>query len=408
MRIGIDASRAFLKDRTGIEEYSYQVIKHLTHEIKNDQVILYIRKNQSASRRIDFEIPKTWEIKTINFYYLWTQLGLSLEMLLHPVDVLFIPAHTVPCIHPKNTIVTIHGLEYEFCPEAYSFLERMYMRCSIKNSCQWAKKIIAVSENTKKDLIKLYKVPEGKIEVIYEGIPACHSERSEESRKNIDNINGAGSFPAAAGQDDSDKYLLFIGRLEERKNVVGIIKAFEILKEQYKIPHKLILAGKSGFGYEKIKSEIANVNCTKDIIELGFVDEEKKQELLKNTDVFVFPSFYEGFGLPILEAQNAGVPVVASNNSSMPEITGCHSDPPAGGEESQNITGSFVNTQDDTCSALLVNPNNAEEIADAIYKLISDENLKNAIIEKGKKNVTRFSWDKCAKEIVKILWIIQK
>ena len=370
MIIGIDASRAFLKDRTGIEEYSYQVIRHLTHEIENDQVVLYIRKNQ----KVDFGIPKTWKIKTIHFYYLWTQIGLSLEMFFHPVEVLFIPAHTVPCIHPANTIVTVHGLEYEFCSEAYSFLEIIYMRCSIKNSCRWAKTIIAVSENTKKDLIKLYKAPEEKIKVIYEG----YTENDKLPMTN-DKSNPNDQFPISDTKYEirDTKYLLFVGRLEERKNVVGIIKAFEILKEQYKISHKLFLAGKPGFGYEKIKSEIANVNCTKDIIELGFVGEEKKQELLKNADVFVFPSFYEGFGLPIIEAQSAGVPVVASNVSSIPEV--------ADG------------------SALLVNPNNAEEIADAIYKLISDENFRNEIIKKGHVNVQRFSWEKCGKEIAKLL-----
>ena len=240
----------------------------------------------------------------------------------------------------------------------------MYMRCSIKNSCQWAKTIIAVSKNTKKDLLKLYKVPEEKISVIYEGY-------ADSSKFQIPN------FKSNPNDQISKPYLLFIGRLEERKNVVGIIKAFEILKEQYKISHKLILAGKSGFGYEKIKSQMLNVNCSKDIIELGFVNEEEKWKLLKNTDVFIFPTLYEGFGLPILEAQSANVPVVASNNSSIPEVT--------------------------NGSVLLVNPNNAEEIADAIYKLISDESLRNAIIEKGKKNITRFSWDECAKEIVKIL-----
>jgi glycosyltransferase involved in cell wall biosynthesis len=366
MLLGIDASRAFLKDRTGIEEYSYQVIKHLIKEIKDDQVVLYIRNDQ----KVDFELPKNWKVKTINFYYLWTQLGLSLEMFFNPVDVLFIPAHTVPFIHPENTIVTIHGLEYEFCPQAYSFLERIYMRCSIKNSCRWAKKIIAVSENTKKDLIKLYKVSEEKIEVIYEGY-SCNDKFPMTNDK---------SSPNDQFQILNTKYLLFIGRLEERKNIVGIIKAFEILKEQYKIPHKLFLAGKPGFGYEKIKNEINNVNCTKDIQELGFVNDSEKAELLKNADVFLFPSFYEGFGLPILEAQNAGVPVVSSNVSSIPEV--------ANG------------------SAILADPNKAEEIADAVYKLISDENLKNDIIKKGRKNSESFSWVKCSKEIVKILWTI--
>jgi len=374
MKIGIDGSRAFIKNRTGIEEYSYQVIKHLVNELSEHEIILYVRKNQ----KIDFILPKTWKIKTIYFYYLWTQLGLSLEMLFRPVDVLFIPAHTVPCIHPVNTIVTIHGLEYEFCPEAYSFLERIYMSCSIKNSCKWAKKIIAVSENTKKDLMKLYNVAEEKIKVIYEGYNAdANFQFPISNLQSNPNFQNSNLEINSKFKIQNSKFLLFIGRLEERKNVVNIIDAFEILKEQYKIPHKLILAGNSGFGYNKIKDRITNSNCCKDVVELGYISEEEKWELLKNADVFVFPSFYEGFGLPILEAQNSNVPVVSSNISSIPEV--------ADG------------------SALLVDPNNAEEIADAIYKLISDENFRNEIIKKGQVNVQRFSWEKCGKKIAELL-----
>ena len=379
MRIGIDGSRAFIKNRTGIEEYSYQVIKHLAYrqtglvsELSEHEIILYVRKDQ----KIDFILPKNWKVKIICFYYLWTQLGLSLEMLLHPVDALFIPAHTVPCIHPVNTIVTIHGLEYELCPEAYSFLERIYMSCSIKNSCKWASSIIAVSNNTKLDLMRLYKVDSKKIQVIYE---SCNNNfqfpiSNFQSNPNVQNSN---LEIDSKFKIQNSKFLLFIGRLEERKNVINIVNAFEILKEQYKIPYKLILAGKAGFGYEKIKDRIIDSNCCKDIVELGYISEEKKWELLKNADVFIFPSFYEGFGLPILEAQSAGVPVVSSNVSAIPEV--------ADG------------------SALLVDPNNAEEIADAIYKLISDENFRNEIIKKGQMNIQRFSWEKCAREIENLL-----
>jgi len=178
MNIGIDASRAFLQNRTGIEEYSYRVIKNLKDKLNGHQVLLYVRKNQ----KVDFDIPENWNIKIINCPRLWTQIGLAWEMLWHPVDVLFVPAHTVPFIHPKHTAVTIHGLEYEFVPQGYSRWARFYMRWTIRKSCQWASEIIAVSENTKKDLMKLYGVDEKKINVIYEGYDV---EKSQISNQNL-------------------------------------------------------------------------------------------------------------------------------------------------------------------------------------------------------------------------------
>ena len=144
------------------------------------------------------------------------------------------------------------------------------------------------------------------------------------------------------------------------------------MKEKYNINHKLILAGKFGFGGEKIKDKINQSKYKDDIILPGYISDEEKFYLLKNADVFLFPTFYEGFGLPILEAQSVRTPVVTSNISSMPEV--------ADG------------------SAVLVDPNSPEEIAEAAYKLISDESWKNDIIEKGLENVKRFSWEKCAEE----------
>jgi glycosyltransferase involved in cell wall biosynthesis len=363
MKIGIDASRAFVKNRTGIEEYSYQVIKHLIPVLKNDQVVLYIKKSQKSKVKSQ-NFPDNWKLKVIRFPYLWTQIGLSLELLLHQINVLFVPAHVVPVIHSKNTVVTIHGLEYEFCPRAYSIFARFYMRWSIKKSCQWARKIIAVSENTKKDLIKLYKVSENKIEVVHEGI---NQHQNSNIKAQVGNTKCEIKKP----------YLLFIGRLEERKNIVGIIRTFEILKGQYKIPHELVLAGNFGYGKEKIIEEIKNINYANDILIPGYVNEEEKWKLLKNADVFLFPTFYEGFGLPILEAQSIGVPVVASNNSSIPEVA--------------------------DNSALLINPKNPFEIAEAAYILISDYNFRNDMINKGYENVKRFSWEKCAEEIANTL-----
>lgn len=366
MKIGIDASRAFTGNRTGIEEYSYQVIKHLRGKFKNDSVFLYVREKH----KIDFDLPRNWKAKVISFPYLWTQLGLSLELLFHPIDVLFVPAHTVPMIHPRKTFVAIHGLEYEMVPESYSLWERLYMRWSIKLSCRWAKKIIAVSKNTKKDLMRLYKIPEKKIEVIYEGI-----ENSSNSQNTL--IWPSATFSCVEKGIFSKPYLLFIGRLEKRKNIEGMVDAFEILKEKYKIPHKLILAGKPGYGYNSFEFKVSDLKSKKDIIETGFVTEEEKISLLKNADIFLFPTFYEGFGLPVLEAQGVGVPVVASNISSIPEVAGV--------------------------GAAYCDPLEVLSIVDSTYCLIKDKDFKDDIIEKGRENIKRFSWEKCASQIADML-----
>jgi glycosyltransferase involved in cell wall biosynthesis len=374
MVVGIDASRAFQKSRTGIEEYSYQVIRHLREPLKNESVVLFCNpavngRPDPASSGADFELPEKWRIKNLRAPIFWTQIRLSLEMLFGRPDALFVPAHTVPFIHPANTIVTIHGLEYEFCPKAYSFFERLYMRWSIRKSCKWAKKIIAVSKNTKRDLMTLYGVPEEKIEVVYEGIsPKARLFPSKSSALGIPQSQAL------------SKFLLFVGRLEERKNIIGIIDAFEILKEKRNLPHKLVLAGKFGYGGESIKYKVESSKYKDDIVLPGYVSDEEKWQLLENADVFLFPTLYEGFGLPILEAQAAGTPVVTSNISSMPEIAG-------GG-------------------AILVDPKDPSAIAEATHKLVADESRKNDIIEKGRENVKRFSWEKCAEEMAQVLMVM--
>ena len=360
MTIGIDASRAFVKTKTGIEEYAYRVIKHLRDCLGDQPVVLYLDPRVNEKKYIDFELPQNWKVKFLRAPIFWTQARLSLEMLFRPVDVLFVPAHTVPLIHPKNTIVTIHGLEYEFCPKAYSLFERLYMRWSIRNSCRCARRIITVSENTKNDLIKLYRISGDKIDVIYEG---CSNDNFK-SNLNDKILN-------------YKNYFLFIGRLEDRKNISGIVEAFEILKEKHKIPHKLILVGKFGFGGEKIKGKIDSSACKSDMILTGYVSDEDKFYLLANADVFLFPTFYEGFGLPILEAQSVGTPVITSDVSSMPEVA--------------------------DHSAVLVDPKDVNAIAEAAHKLISDESYKNDIIQKGLENVKRFSWEKCAREVADII-----
>ena len=258
--------------------------------------------------------------------------------------------------------MTVHGLEYEMAQRSYGFWERLYMRYSIRYSCYKADTVIAVSQNTKADIIKLYGVLSEKIEVIYEGFVSSAATHSLQQIS--DDANSQRLSP----------YLLFIGRLEERKNVARIIDAFEALKKQYHIPHVLFLVGKPGYGYDNIQCKIQNSKFKNEIRELGYVTQEAKQDLLSHAALFIFPSLYEGFGLPVLEAQTYSVPVVTSRLSSLPEV---------GGE-----------------AAFYVDPYSIEDITRTLHQVLSlTPEEKRELKEKMETNLKRFSWEKCAKAI---------
>jgi glycosyltransferase involved in cell wall biosynthesis len=333
MIIGINATAAFIKPQTGVEKYTYQLIKHLTMAPEH-RFLLYTPFGEIS-------LPDNFEVRKLKWGLpMWTQIRLSWEMAWRKPDVLFIPVHVLPLVHPRS-VVAIHGLEYEYFPEMYPKKHLMYLRWSTRYALKNASRIIAVSENTKKDLVELYNGNPEKIFVVHHGVDK-----------------------PLEGESCSGKYILYLGRLERKKNVQGLIKAFRFLKEKYGIPHRLILAGGRGWDFDKID--------VRDVVLTGYVSEEKKWSLLKGADCFVLPSFYEGFGLPVLEAQRVGCPVVCANNSSLPEVAG----------EGAVVTDDFVN---------------------GIYRIISDKSFKDGIIEKGFENVKKFSWEKCAEETLKVL-----
>ncbi len=350
MLIGINATAAFKQPRTGVEEYTYQLIRHLTmlEEARRHRFILYTHNNSQ------FNLSKNFEIRQLRWPLpMWTQIRLATEMSLHQPDVLFIPVHVLPLIHPKNSVVTIHGLEYEYYPEMYPWRHLKYLRWSTKYALDHAQKIITVSENSKNDLVRLYGGKPEKIEVVYHGMEIPNYKE---------------------GLSLQSPYILFIGRLEAKKNIQGLIEAFALLKEKYQLPHKLVLVGPEGYDYQNSIRQLADKD---NIIKKGYVSEEERWQLLQGAEVFVLPSFYEGFGIPILEAQAVGCPVITSNVSSMPEVAGQ--------------------------GTILVNPKNIEQIAEGIYRIISNSQFRKDLVVKGYQNVERFSWQKCAQETLKIL-----
>jgi len=363
MNIGINSIAAFKNPRTGVEEYVYQLISQLVKikETQKHNFVLY-----SSNNNFDFCLPSNFEIKNLKWSLpMWTQIRLSAEMIKKKPEVFFIPVHILPLIHPKNSVVTIHGLEYEYYPKMYPLKHLKYLRWSTKYALKNARKIIAVSENTKKDLINLYNADPDKIKVIYHGV----------ANQNL-NLNNSDSQISI-----SEPFILYIGRIELKKNIIGILEAYKILKKKYQVPHKLVLVGPPGFGYNTLKFKIENLlkikNLKLEIIETGYVSNRDKMILLKKAEMFVLPSFYEGFGMPILEAQMASCPVITSNISSMPEVSG---------------NGS-----------ILIDPNNIEHLSEAMYKVINDKEFKKRLIKEGLKNVKKFSWEKCAQETFKVL-----
>lgn len=367
MVIGINASSALKEKPTGVEEYTFQLVKHLAMipESVEHRFVLYLNSKLKSERLSEIgDLPENFQLKYLSFPLFWTQLRLAAEMLESKIDVLFIPVHILPLIHPARSVVAIHGLEYEFYPQMYPFLHRQYLRWSTRYALKNAAKIIAVSENTKNDLVNLYGGEPDKIRVVHHGINETRNFKRGTSNAEL--------------QTQNNRYILYIGRIELKKNILGIIEAYNKFRTQnVQSRVKLILAGNAGFGFSKIKSAIKQSPFEKDIVLKNYVSEKEKYDLLQNAAVFLYPSFYEGFGMPVLEAQNSSLPVITSNVSSMPEIAGK--------------------------GAILVDPSNPEQIAAAISKILNNESAKIDLIAKGFENIKRFSWEKCAKETLRAL-----
>lgn len=361
MKIGIDASRAFLGEKTGTEEYSHRILRHLASmDTGADEVFLYVKEGT----RIDFVLPSNFLLREVPGNFLWTQQHLAWELLRHPVDVFFVPAHTIPFWHPRHSVVTVHGLEFKNCPDCYSLKERIILNMNTRLSIAFATKIIVPSDQTKRDLVKFYKVRPEKISVVRHGAPAPLTEDKKDNKDMFD--------------------ILFVGRLEKRKNVARMVRAFGMFMREIERSSpgsgekvRLVLAGKGGYGYGEVKKEIAKSAYGKNIIEEGYVSEKEKDKLFTEADVFLFPSRAEGFGLPVLEAMNYGVPVITSHASALEEVAG-------GG-------------------ALLVDPVSEEEIAAAIWRLFVSIEEGEVLVLKGYENLKRFSWEKCARETWGIL-----
>ncbi|QQS22592.1 glycosyltransferase family 4 protein [bacterium] len=358
MVIGIEAERANNRVKTGVEHYAKQLILHLAKIDSDNQYILYL---QTQPEDWFLSLPANFKVKVMPFPVFWTQLRLSWEMIWYPPDVLFVPASTLPFVHPKS-VYTEHDVAWIYYPEIFTFYMRWFHRIFSWLARTFSTKIISISENTKQDLIKHYRVNPQKISVVPHGY--------EETGRDFNNLS-----PQVADKLP-EKYILFLSTIQPRKNLIGLIDAFKELKsERPELPHKLVVVGKPGWKYEQ---SLEAMEANKDIVVyLGRVDDQDRWPIFHRAELFIHPSFYEGFGMWILEAFECGVPVAVSNNSSLPEV---------GGD-----------------AAIYFDPNSKEEIKQTILKVLTQEGLAADMVQKGYHRLKDFSWEKCARETLAVL-----
>jgi glycosyltransferase involved in cell wall biosynthesis len=353
MLIGIDASRAIAAHPTGTEVYSRQLIQALLELASPHRFRLYFREPPTAG-----SFAKA-DQSTISFPRLWTHLRLSWEMVLRPPDVLFVPAHVLPIVHPRASLVTIHDLGYLHFPEAHPRLQRLYLDLSTRWNARTATHILADSEATKADLVAQYAAHPGKISVAYPGYDSTLAP-----------VDDPVKMKTKARYGITGDYFLYLGTLQPRKNLARVIDAFAAIETKA----VLVLAGKRGWLYDDLFNQVSRLGLEKRVLFPGYVLEEDKAALLSGALAFVFPSLYEGFGLPVLEAQTCGCPVITSTTSSLPEVAGD--------------------------GALLVDPHDDSAITAALRRIATEPALREMLTKCGFANARRFSWVACAQTVL--------
>ncbi len=361
MKIGIISDVLNFK-LTGIGNYTFQLIKGLNKTISGNKPILI----NYTTHKLDLPNPNCLINNPfpINRTYFWYPY-LTFKLAHHDFDIIHNPSQ-VPAFFrfPQPSVMTMHDITTFIVPGSHDFITRINDRFLLKKTLTNVNCIISDSYKTKEDLIRVFHLPSEKIFVIHIAVdPTFKPLNQIQSYRSVGKI----SIP--------EKFILYTGTLEKRKNLLTLIQAFYALKKEG-IPHKLVLAGKCGNVKSELEILLRNLKLSKDVIFTGYIPVEDLLYLYNKADVFVYLSYYEGFGLPPLEAMACGCPVVCSNSSSLPEVVGD--------------------------AGILVNPQSIEEVKNSIKKIINDPELREIMSQRSIERSLLFSWEKCARETYKV------
>lgn len=400
MTIGIDASRANLKHKTGTEWYSFYLIKNLAEIDRENKYILYLDREPSLDLLEVIEKNNNFSFKVLNwpFNSFWTLGRLSLEMIFHPPHVLFVPAHGLPLFSPRRSVNTIHDLAFlrdknlyrsqdiktslNFSKSIINFLVKVftlgkyratsldYLYWSTKFSLKKSWRIISVSNFTKNEIENFYpKTKMSKVKVVHNG----YNSDIYRQINNQEEINSV-----LLKYDLQKPFFLYVGRLEKKKNTPALIEALSILRENYpEVRERLVLIGDASFGYDEVKFMIEEFDLGRDVIMPGWVEEQDMPYIFNAATAFIFPTKYEGFGIPVLQSMACGLPIALSNIEVLQEVA--------------------------NEAAIYFDHHNSCSIALAMKSLTSEENLRQELISKGLERVKEFDFEKCARKTLAVL-----
>ncbi len=381
MKIVIDVRCLGEGRRTGVEEYITRLFRSLVSgDTKNEYILFFNAWNRDFPedfkwmfaypnvRLVSLRIPN--KILNLALWYLgWPKL----DRLCGGADIYFLPNLNFVSVSKRaKLVVTAHDLSFEAFPETFSVKRRLWhFFIGFRKLCRKADRILAVSASTKEDVIGYYGIPEEKITVVRSGVG---EEFHQLDRNNPELLRVKEKY------DLPYRFILFFGTFESRKNIRSVIRAYNAYREMRKgSPEyaKLVLAGSPGWKSNEIFRERESSPYRDDILVLGFAADEEKVFLYNLASLFVYPSFYEGFGFPPLEAMACGVPTIVSRNSSFPEIVGD--------------------------AAILIDPYQPDELRLAMTAILSDRVLSEQLSSDGRNRTREFSWKKTGRETLRVI-----
>lgn len=371
MKIGLEL-QSTAKNKTGIGWYTQKLVEHICVDKQfeyegyifnfiNRNKIEHINKQENITYKTNVLLPYSI------YRRIWNYVPISYNnMFMSKADVYHFFNYIVPPRLNGRVIVTVYDMVYKKHPDTMEEATRLRLEKELKSSVHRADIVITISENSKNEIIEYLGIDDKKIRIVPPGIHLDDYEKRLTSDIKTQ-VKVKYNLP--------DKFILYLGTLEPRKNIETILKAYnQFKKENTRV--KLVMAGSKGWKYESIFQVAQELGLEKDVIFTGYVDEVDKWAIYKMAELFVFPSLYEGFGMPVLEAMASGIPVITSNSSSLPEVVG-----------------------ENGC---MVDPYDYLQISEYMNKIISDRAFKSELITEGLKRAKEFTWEKSAKKMLSI------